>query len=138
GPDGVAAADPSTLPVREAVGGNTILLRGGDFALDIEEGVSPAFGERRHPRTAVGFADGGRRMLWLVVAGRQEPYSAGMSLREVATLLRDLGAEEALNLDGGGSSALVVRGRVVNRPSDATGERPVGNALLLAECRADA
>lgn len=138
GPDGVAAADPSTLPVREAVGGNPILLRGGDFAPDIEEGVSPAFGERRHPRTAVGFADGGRRMLWLVVDGRQEPYSAGMSLREVATLLRDLGAEEALNLDGGGSSALVVRGRVVNRPSDATGERPVGNALLLAECRADA
>lgn len=133
----VISADGARRAAREAVGGYPVLLRDGEFAPEMEEGVNPSFGERRHPRTAVGFADDGRRMFWLVVDGRQDPYSDGMSLREVATLLRDLGAEEALNLDGGGSSALVVRGRVANRPSDPTGERPVGNALVLAGCRAE-
>jgi len=63
----------------------------------------------------------------------------GMSLPELASLFEALGVEEALNLDGGGSTALVVGARPVNRPSDATGERPVVNALALvrdaAGCR---
>jgi exopolysaccharide biosynthesis protein len=57
-----------------------------------------------------------------------------MTLDELAALMLRLGAREALNLDGGGSSALVVRGMVRNRPSDATGERAVGNALALERC----
>ncbi|RMD98315.1 MAG: phosphodiester glycosidase family protein, partial [Calditrichaeota bacterium] len=63
--------------------------------------------------------------------GRQEGYSAGMSLFELAEFMRGLGCTEAINLDGGGSTTLVVASRVVNRPSDKTGERPVANALLL-------
>jgi exopolysaccharide biosynthesis protein len=54
-----------------------------------------------------------------------------MSLAELTDLFQQLGAVEALNLDGGGSTALVVRGAVANRPSDASGERPVANALML-------
>jgi exopolysaccharide biosynthesis protein len=58
----------------------------------------------------------------------------GMTLRQVGTLMQALGATRALNLDGGGSSALAVReaaaDRVVNRPSDKV-ERPVGNALAV-------
>ncbi|HEX7118660.1 MAG TPA: phosphodiester glycosidase family protein [Longimicrobiales bacterium] len=131
-PSGRAGAGAAAV---EAVGGFPVLLRGGALAPEIAEGVSPAFGERRHPRTAVGIAAGGRRVLWVVVDGRQEPYSAGMSLRELAELMRGLGAEDAINLDGGGSSTLVVDGAVANRPSDRTGERPVGNALALAACR---
>ncbi len=56
-----------------------------------------------------------------------------MSLPELAGLMEALGVEEALNLDGGGSSAMVVRGWLVNRPSDEAGERPVGNSLWVLE-----
>jgi exopolysaccharide biosynthesis protein len=74
------------------------------------------------------------RTLWLVVVdGRQGAYSTGMTLPELTGLLEALGADEAVNLDGGGSSVLVVRGRAVSRPSDETGERPVVNALLLVD-----
>ena len=58
-----------------------------------------------------------------------------MTLAELAELMRDLGCQEALNLDGGGSATMVVRDRVVNRPSDATGERPVSDAILLFPSR---
>jgi exopolysaccharide biosynthesis protein len=71
----------------------------------------------------------------------------GMSLRQTADLFRALGATDAVNLDGGGSSAMAVRGptatsssdaraHLVNHPSDSVGERPVANALaLLRSCR---
>jgi exopolysaccharide biosynthesis protein len=59
-----------------------------------------------------------------------------MTLEELATLFLRLGVQHAINLDGGGSSALVVRGVVMNRPSDAQGERAVGNALALQRCEA--
>lgn len=58
-----------------------------------------------------------------------------MSLPELTWLFQRLGASHALNLDGGGSTAMVVNGRVVNRPSDREGERAVGNALALVGCR---
>ncbi len=54
-----------------------------------------------------------------------------MTIAELAALLRELGAVEAVNMDGGGSTTMVVRGKVVNSPSDLTGERPVGDALLV-------
>jgi exopolysaccharide biosynthesis protein len=108
-------------------------VRDGVVAPDIREGIAPSFGEQRHPRTAVGItADG--RLLWVTVDGRQAPYSDGMSLAELADLMARLGARDAVNLDGGGSTTMVVRGVVVNRPSDAAGERPVGNALVLVGC----
>jgi exopolysaccharide biosynthesis protein len=57
-----------------------------------------------------------------------------MSLRELSWLFRRSGASDALNLDGGGSTAPVIHGQLKNRPSDREGERPVGNALVLPEC----
>jgi exopolysaccharide biosynthesis protein len=95
----------------------------------------------RHPRTAVGIAAGGRRVLLVAVDGRQRPWSDGMTLRELADLFLALGAPTAINLDGGGSTTLVVREpsgalRIANRPSDREGERPVGNALaVVGGCR---
>ncbi|MFC1526963.1 phosphodiester glycosidase family protein, partial [Candidatus Latescibacterota bacterium] len=76
----------------------------------------------------------------VTVDGRQPGYSVGMSLAELADLMaRKLtyfarsrsNAYQAINLDGGGSTTMVVRRQVVNRPSDQTGERPVANALLV-------
>jgi exopolysaccharide biosynthesis protein len=65
------------------------------------------------------------------VDGRQPELSVGMTLAELASLLIELGAVEAVNMDGGGSTAMVIRGRVVNSPSDLSGERAVGDALLV-------
>lgn len=120
--------DPGGLQV---IGGYPVLLGGGVPKGDLGVAANPSFAAARHPRTAVGF-DSARKLLWLVVVdGRQAPRSAGMSLPELADLLLALGADEALNLDGGGSSAMSLRGRVVNRPSDARGERTVANSLWL-------
>ena len=123
---------------RSAVGGFPILVRDGGEVPGLDSAGGPGFGPVRHPRTAVGIAERGRRVFLVVVDGRQPPYSAGMTLRELARLVLALGAEEAINLDGGGSTAMAITrpGRrpdvhVVNRPSDEQGERAVGNALLV-------
>jgi exopolysaccharide biosynthesis protein len=121
-------------PATEAVGGFPLLVRAGRNVVAEQAGIVATFGPARHPRTAVGWSADPPRLFWVVVDGRQAGYSAGMTLDELAALMLRLGAREALNLDGGGSSALVVRGMVRNRPSDATGERAVGNALALERC----
>jgi hypothetical protein len=122
----------------EAVGGRPVMVI--DSALTLAARDSVAFAVTRHPRTAAGVSRDGRR-LWLVtVDGRQPEHGAGMSLLELATLMRSLGAVQAINLDGGGSTAMVTRTRtgeilVVNTPSDAQGERAVGNAVaVVREC----
>jgi exopolysaccharide biosynthesis protein len=119
----------------EAVGGRPVIVRGGLPSAEALD--SSAFAVTRHPRTAAGIADRGRRLLLVTVDGRQPEWSVGMRLDELARLLVALGAEEAINLDGGGSTAMVVRDRastrlrMVNRPSDREGERAVGNALAV-------
>ncbi len=133
----VVAADrvlrPETGGSAQVLGGFPELLEEGRRVGDLLVEGNPAFAARRHPRTAVGLSTDDDRLWFVVVDGRRSGYSEGMSLPELTALLEALGVEEALNLDGGGSSVLVVKGRVVSRPSDDTGERPVVNALLLVE-----
>ena len=122
---------PGAPAAVDVIGGYPELLDRGRRAGDLAVSANPGFGASRHPRTAVAVGVD-ESLAWLVVVdGRQGDYSTGMTLPELTELLEALGAEEALNLDGGGSSTLVVGGRVVNRPSDENGERPVVNALLL-------
>jgi hypothetical protein len=89
-----------------------------------------SFVAARQPRTLAGLSSDGSLLL-VTVDGRRAGWSAGVTLLEAARLMRSLGAREALNLDGGGSSAMTVRGRVVSRPSDTGGERPVSDALVV-------
>ena len=133
GPDALSASGDSATEGLQVVGGFPELLDGGMRVGDLAVSDRPTFAAARHPRTAVGF-DAGAGFLWLVVVdGRQLPHSAGMSLPELAELFLALGVGEALNLDGGGSSVMTVGGRRVSSPSDATGERPVGNSLWLVQ-----
>lgn len=113
------------------VGAGPQLIKAGKVAItDKEEKMSPTFRTDRHPRTAIAKLESGKLLL-LTVDGRQPGVSAGMSLNMLADLLLEFGAVEVINLDGGGSTAMVVRDKLVNRPSDQTGERPVSDAILV-------
>jgi hypothetical protein len=94
------------------------------------EGFGSDFVNTRHPRSAVGFNHDSTKVFFVVVDGRQSNLSVGMTLDELANLMLSIGAFNAVNLDGGGSSTLVVHNEVVNSPSDPSGERSVANALF--------
>lgn len=116
--------------VRDAVAGGPFLVADGEIAIASDEEVF--FGSAIpgvHPRTAAGL-DAEGALLLLVVDGRQRD-SRGVDLVELADILVDLGAVEALNLDGGGSSTLVVAGQLVNRPAGLEVEREVMSALTV-------
>lgn len=116
----------------DIVGGAGLLLWRGTEPRDwSEERLNlKGFVEARHPRTLIGRDREGD--IWLVVVdGRQPGHSVGMSLPELTALSRSIGLVDALNLDGGGSSTMVVKGEVVNRPSDPTGPRPVSDAIVV-------
>lgn len=141
-PGNIVRVTPRLTPhPHDAVGGFPLIVVDSARAPALDSSYTRGLAQARHPRTAVGLADGGRRLFLVVVDGRQPGYSVGMTLPELADLMMELGAHDALNLDGGGSSTMAVRTsdaepRVVNRPSDAGGERPVGNALAIVKgCR---
>ncbi|HEX9123776.1 MAG TPA: phosphodiester glycosidase family protein [Actinomycetota bacterium] len=111
--------------VYDAIGGVPQLVADGRSVV----GTCTASVCRRNPRTGVGItADG--KVLLVVVDGRQKKFSIGLTLNQFAWLFKRLGAVSALNLDGGGSSTMVIKGEVVNRPSSGF-ERRVTNALLV-------
>ncbi|UCH35267.1 MAG: phosphodiester glycosidase family protein [Armatimonadota bacterium] len=115
--------------VVEAVGGGPVLVRDGRISIEREqENFTASHSDRRHPRTAAGIRPDGKVVL-VAVDGRQA-RSVGMTLWELAQLMLDLGCRDAVNLDGGGSTTMWVRGEVVNSPSGGR-QRPVGNALLV-------
>jgi hypothetical protein len=87
------------------------------------------FIDMRHPRTVIGTDD--RGAIWFVIVdGRRPDFSVGMTLPELVRLCDRLGLRNALNLDGGGSTTLVVKGAIVNRPTDPTGPRAVSDAIV--------
>jgi hypothetical protein len=113
------------------IGGGPRLLRAGKGVSDEEaDRHSESLYRQRHPRTAAGWRADGTLVL-AVVDGRQPRLSAGMTIRELADLMLDFGCIEAINLDGGGSTTMVIRNKVVNSPSDSGGERPVSDAILV-------
>ncbi|MGW0227957.1 phosphodiester glycosidase family protein [Actinopolymorpha singaporensis] len=86
---------------------------------------------RGNPRSAIG-VDAQGRLLLVAIDGRQPGYSEGVSIQEEAQIMHRLGAVQALNFDGGGSTVMAtMNAGVVNRPSDATGERQLGNPILV-------
>jgi hypothetical protein len=116
--------------VREAVAGRHRLIKNGRVVANTRaEGAGGSFSTTLHPRSAVGVtADG--KILLVLVDGRQKGISRGIGLVELAQRMQSMGCVDALNLDGGGSSALSVGGLIVNSPSGNI-ERPVASMLLV-------
>ncbi|KHE68586.1 phosphodiester glycosidase family protein [Halobacillus sp. BBL2006] len=121
------------------VGGGPQLLENGQTEIQAdEEGFHWSsdfyyhFAQYRHPRTFAGIKENGN-LLFVTVDGRQPKESIGLSFFESAEVLKSLGAVQGMNLDGGGSSTMVVENQLVNHPSDKTGERPVSDGIFLVE-----
>ncbi|MFI5129417.1 MAG: phosphodiester glycosidase family protein, partial [Chitinophagales bacterium] len=115
-----------------AVGGGPVLLQNGE--INIANNKELKFAGKaiddKHPRTAMGYTKDNRLVI-LLVQGRFPAVSEGATLKQEAQILKDLGCWEALNLDGGGSSCLLVNGRETIKPSDKEGQRPVPAVFLI-------
>jgi len=132
GPGRVEISTPSAVVPFDAswmqgvVSGHPQVVKNG---VSYQDPPNSSFCTTRHPRTAVGLSQDGKTLYVAVIDGRQTGFSVGMKCSEVGTLLKGLGAYNALNLDGGGSSAMWVSGSgVVNSPSDGS-TRVVANHL---------
>lgn len=115
--------------IAEAVSGRQMLLN---------DGVAQSDDTHLEPRTAVGVTKSGKRLFILVGDGRRKEYSNGLSYADMAQIFRSLGAYDALNLDGGGSSSFCLsvgdgKFAPINRPSDRAGERFVPNGIAVVE-----
>ncbi len=118
--------------VKEAVGGSVVLVKNGQ---DITAGAGGNYNIERHSRTCVGYtAD--NKVVMMVLDGRQEPFSCGGSMHELAQIMLEAGCVAAINLDGGGSTTFAARQEganevsIVNRPSDGS-ERAISSSLLI-------
>lgn len=117
--------------IKHAVCGGPRLISNGRRDINgKQEKFSSSIVYGRHPRTAVAITFDGD-LLYIVVDGRTKRNS-GMKLKELANYLQRLGARQAINLDGGGSSSMIVKGRIVNKPSDG-GERRISNGILITK-----
>jgi hypothetical protein len=146
--DGIRIARRGELPERpqgDLLQAGPLLVSGGRIAFDDtadEEGFSAASEQfdsditaGRHPRAAIGVGDG--HVTVVACDGRRSLIDDGLSMLELAAIMHGLGCEVAMNLDGGGSTTLVHRGHLLNRPyteqdQPAPASRPIVTALLLA------
>jgi exopolysaccharide biosynthesis protein len=118
--------------MQAATAGGPVLVQAGQVRISNNEEMKFA-GKAiadKHPRTAMGYTKQGQ-LIYLVVEGRFPGKSEGATLPELATILKDLGCIEGLNLDGGGSSSMLVNGKPTITPSDKEGERPVPAVMLI-------
>lgn len=129
-PDATFPAGGNPWDVATGLGGAPVLIHDGTVMITDAEELIDVEAASRQPRTAIGYTAGGEVII-LVVDGRQFGFAEGVTLAELAQIMLDLGCVAALNLDGGGSSGLVVNDEVASSPSDATGLRPVRTAFLI-------
>jgi len=114
-----------------AIGGGPVLVQDGEIRITNNEEIK--FGGKaindKHPRTAMGYTNDNKLVI-LVIEGRNKD-AGGASLIQQAQILKDLGCIEALNLDGGGSSCLLVNGKETIKPSDPKGQRAVPAVFII-------
>lgn len=123
---------PDWSDVENALSGGPYLVKNGEIYVDTrEQSFRPGGFTQANPRTAVGFtAD--NHLLMVTVDGRQRNVSVGATLYDMARLMKDLGTVEAMNFDGGSSTQMVVKGRLVNSPS-VNGGALVSSSLVVRQ-----
>ncbi len=120
--------------MKTAIGGGPVLVQNGEVKITNEEELKftgKAISDK-HPRTCMGYTNDGYLII-MAIQGRLTGIAEGATLEQEAKLLIDLGCVEALNLDGGGSSCMLVNGKETIKPSDKTGERPVPAVFLIKQ-----
>ena len=121
----------------QAVGGSQWLVRDGE---DVTANVSGDYNTDRHSRTCVGITEDGKVVL-MVLDGRQEPFSCGGTMHELAQIMIEADCKYAMNIDGGGSTTFAARPegeddvKIINRPSDGS-ERSISSGLIIASLAA--
>lgn len=123
----------SKWKMQTAVAGGPVLIQHGQVQISNNEEQRFA-GKQindKHPRTAMGYTANGD-LIVLVVEGRNPNIAEGASLTQLALLMQSVGCIEALNLDGGGSSTLLINGKETIKPSDKTGQRPVPAVFIIS------
>jgi len=118
--------------MRSAVAGGPVLVQNGQVNVSNNEELKfngKAINDK-HPRTLMGYTKD-NKLIVIVVEGRNPGVADGVSLTQAAQLLKDLGCFEALNLDGGGSSCMLINGRETIRPSDKAQQRPVPAVFII-------
>jgi hypothetical protein len=116
--------------MRTAVGGGPALIHQGNIWITNKEEQIPAGENEVRPVTAMGYTSD-ERLIILVIQGRCPGIAEGASMQEEAKILKDLGCYEALNLDGGGSSCMLLNGKETITPSDTQGQRPVAAVFII-------
>jgi exopolysaccharide biosynthesis protein len=118
--------------MKTAVGGGPVLLQAGEIKIANNEELKFAGNaiNDKHPRTAMGYTKD-NKLIILVVQGRFSNIAEGATLGQEAQILKDLGCWEALNLDGGGSSCMLVNGKETIKPSDKEGQRAVPAVFII-------
>ncbi len=118
--------------MKTAVGGGPVLLQNGEIKISNNEELKFAGKaiDDKHPRTAMGYTKN-NRLIILVVQGRFPGLAEGATLTQEAQILKNLGCWEALNLDGGGSSCMLINGKETIKVSDAAGQRPVPAVFII-------
>ena len=118
--------------VQTAIGGGPVLIEFGEIKITNNEELK--FGGKaiddKHPRTAMGYTKD-NKLIILVIEGRNPGKAEGATLTQEAQIFKDLGCWEALNLDGGGSSCMLVNGKETIKVSDALGQRPVPAVFII-------
>ncbi|OIR00697.1 hypothetical protein GALL_172220 [mine drainage metagenome] len=118
--------------IKTAVGGGPVLIQ--DAEIKISNNEEQMFAGKaindKHPRTAMGYTNDGK-LIVMVIEGRFPGIAEGATLTQEAKMLKDLNCKEALNLDGGGSSCMLINGKQTIKPSDKEGPRPVPSVFIV-------
>lgn len=120
--------------MRTAVGGGPVLLQNGEIKITNNEELKFAGKaiDDKHPRTGMGYTKD-NKLIILVIEGRNPGKAEGATLKQEAQIFKDIGCREALNLDGGGSSCMLVNGKETIKVSDAIGQRPVPAVFIIRQ-----
>lgn len=134
--DAHAGANGKAWKMYTAIGGGPMLVQDGKIRITNNEEVmfTGKAIDDRHPRTVIGYTRD-QKLIILTVEGRNKGVAEGATLTQLAEIMISLGCVEALNLDGGGSSCLLVNGKETIKPSDKTGQRPVPAVLIVEALR---